>query len=200
MLRAYNQFRESITSAKELGILYTHLSEQLKFPVDLSDLLRMQWIYSVSALDKLVHELVRIGMLEIFSGSRPATAKFNSFSISYSTYGNMKIPIPPPQHWFEQEIIQKNKLLSFQDPKNISDALSYIWREEHKWQKIALFIGANENSIKTKLRNIVGRRNQMVHEADINPITNLRSQIDLLDTNDVIYFIESIGNALVSLV
>jgi len=45
------------------------------------DLLRSQVVYAVSAFDKLIHDLVRIGMVQIFSGARPATAKYLSESI-----------------------------------------------------------------------------------------------------------------------
>ncbi|WP_217607253.1 hypothetical protein [Chitinophaga sp. GbtcB8] len=107
-------------------MLHAHLKNDLKLPNDLSDLLRAQWVYAVSALDKLIHEFVRIGMIETFNGSRNKTSKFNSFPVSMSTLINIQSSSVPPSHyWFEQEIIQRHKQLSFQDPEKIADALMY---------------------------------------------------------------------------
>jgi hypothetical protein len=70
---------------KELDSLFIHLKDTLHLPNDLTDILRAEWVYSVSAMDKLIHELVRIGMIEAFQGRRPQTAKFSSFGITTNT-------------------------------------------------------------------------------------------------------------------
>lgn len=200
MLRAFNQFKQSLIFIKELDALYVHLKDNLQLPNDLTDLLRAQWVYSVSALDKLMHELIRIGMIEAFLGRRIQTSKFLTFSISIEIHNSIltSLPtsIPPPEYWFEQEIIKKHKILSFQDPDKISDGLSFIWNESHKWQKIANELGIIDTDLKTKLKNIISRRNQIVHEADIDVITGNRINLDKSDIDDVILFIENIGESI----
>lgn len=200
MFRAFNQFKQSIAQVKELDALYTHLKNGLHLPNDLSDLLRAQWVYCVSALDKLIHELVRIGMIQSFLGSRIKTNKFQNFSISIDNHSRIiastSISIPPPEYWFEQEIVKKHKILSFQEPEKIADGLSLIWNENHKWQKIANDVGIPESDLKIKLKTIISRRNQIVHEADIDIISGNRINIDKSDMDDVSSFIELLGEAI----
>lgn len=213
MLSAYNTFNEQIKSCKELYAIYAYLKNNLAFPQDLSDLLRAQVVYAVSALDKLLHELVKKGMIEIFNNSRPITNKFSTFGISLNTL--MKIQevtyIEMPQsaeetaiYWFEQEIILKHKILSFQDPDKISEALSFIWVEEHKWQKIhsnitqpiASLPNMIEKDIKTYLKNIVMRRNQIVHESDYDISSNTKNTIDENETKNIVEFIQLVGKSI----
>lgn len=197
MQTAYNQFCTSLQYVKDLDALYLYLRDQLMLPNDLSDLLRAEWIYCVSALDKLVHELIRIGMLDIYNGTRPPTPKYLAFTVSTDTMSKVLTStpssIPPAQYFFEQEIVQKNKILSFQDPDKISEGLSLIWVAQHKWQILAAALGTNDTTLKTRLKAIVNRRNQMVHEADINPTTGLRNDIDKVDSDDVVSLIENLG-------
>ncbi len=213
MQRINDAFNEQIKSCKELYAVYDHLKNTLAFPQDLSDLLRAQVVYAVSALDKLVHELVKKGMIEIFNGERPKTNKFSTFGISLNTL--MKIQeiasIEMPQsveetaiYWFEQEIILKHKILSFQDPDKISDALSFIWIEEHKWHKIHSKITQPigflpqmiEKDMKTYLKNIVIRRNQIVHESDYNIFSNTKNTINENETKNIVEFIQVLGKSI----
>ena len=62
--------------------------------------------------------------------------------------------MPPKEHFFEQEIIKKHKLLSFQDPAKIADGLSLIWNENQKWKQIALKMAMGENEVRTTLKTI----------------------------------------------
>ncbi|MDO9215234.1 MAG: HEPN domain-containing protein [Methylococcales bacterium] len=201
MQRAFNQFNNNIKSVKELEILHYHLISEMQLPNDLSDILRSQLVYAVSALDKLIHELVRIGMLQSFLGQRLKTNKFNTFSISLETYNKIQqlsqsteiLQLERPEHFFEQEIIAKHKHLAFQDPDKIADALSFIWEEKQKWQKIAHSLTMSDDYIKKRLKNIVSRRNQIVHESDIDVQTNLRNSIDACDVKESVDFISLLG-------
>lgn len=172
----------------------------------MSDISRSQLVYAVSALDKLIHELVRIGMLQSFLGQRVKTAKFVRFSISLDTYhkiqqstqnfdeeGNEIRQLMRPEHFFEQEIIANHKHLVFQDPDKIADALSLIWEEKQKWYKISLSLNLSDDYVKKRLKAIVSRRNQIVHEADIDIQTDLRRVIDSDDVREVVNFIFDLG-------
>lgn len=192
--------------------LYRHLKDDLELLDDLSDMLRAQWVYAVSALDKLIHELVRIGMLQAFVGNRTKTNAFNSFSMSLKTHLEIQqvaiqlaiqviqstnTPLlETPEHFFEQEIIVKHKLLAFQEPGKITEALSLIWKEEHKWQKIASSLNMPEDKVRNDLKSIVSRRNQIVHEADIDLQTNLRKDIDETDVKEAVEFILKLGESI----
>jgi hypothetical protein len=200
MQRAFNQFKDSLKYVKELDALYLYLKDTLLLPNDLTDLLRAEWVYTISAMDKLIHELVRLGMIEAFQGSRVKTKKFLAFGISVDTYTNISSSIltnvPPPEYWFEQEVIQKHKHLSFQDPDKIADGLSLIWDENAKWYKLSQSVGTAENDLKTKLKTIISRRNQIVHEADLDLLSGQRNTIDKADIDAVVPFIETLSEAI----
>jgi RiboL-PSP-HEPN len=202
MQKALEQFSSNIKAVKEMDALYHHLTSDLKLPNDLSDILRSQLVYAVSALDKLIHELVKTGMLQAFMNQRSKTSKFNSFSISLETYNNIQqtsqqrpntLQLETPEYFFEQEIIVKHKYLAFQEPDKIADALSFIWEEKQKWQKIALLFNASDDDIKKNLKIIVSRRNQIVHEADIDLQTSFRNTIEESVVKEAVDFIHKLG-------
>ncbi|MEM6630454.1 MAG: HEPN domain-containing protein [Bacteroidota bacterium] len=197
MNNAFDQFRKDIGKVREIDSLYYYLKNKLQLPNDLTDLLRSEIVYSTSALDKLIHELVRIGMIDIFCNRRIATNRFKNYTISMSTYnGIISSTIQPQEYWFEQEVINKHKHLSFQDPQKISEALSLIWDEEHKWQKIAIRMYTDQRTIRTQLKNIVSRRNQIVHESDLDSFTGVKNRINQTDTKFIVDFIEMLGEAI----
>lgn len=204
MQSAIDQFNSNIKTIREMEALYEHLTTNLKLPNDLSDILRAQLVYAISALDKLIHELVKIGMLQAFVGRRTKTSKFYTFSISLETYNKIQqlnqptngLPLETPEYFFEQEIIFKHKHLAFQEPDKIADALSFIWEDKQKWQKIASLFEMSDDDLKKRLKSIVSRRNQIVHEADIDLQTNLRNPIDKTDVKEAVEFIFKLGESL----
>lgn len=202
MLTAFRQFNDNYKYIQELDSLYIFLKTDLKIGVDLADILRAEIVYSVSAFDKLVHDLVRIGMVECFQGTRTKTNSFKNFQVTSDTLTeimnshNNPSTTYPSVYWFEQEVVLRNKYISFQDPSKISEGLSYIWTEQHKWQKIALKMGQDEKAIKTTLTNIINRRNKIVHESDIDIQTGIKFNIEHPDVNYTTSFIEKLGTAI----
>lgn len=196
MLFAYEKFEKLVEDTKNVHTLYEYIENVMKAPFDYSDLLRWQWIQCVSAFDKLIHDLVRIGMIEVFQGQRIATAKFNAFSLDYLSYNEMlNNPIQRVQI-FEQKIILKHSYLAFQDPGKVADALSYIWNENDKWLKIANKVGIDKNTCLIKLKNIVSRRNQIVHEGDYADTLSQRQEIYSSDVVDIRNFILKVGEGI----
>src|ERR1700694_6058044 len=142
MHRALATFTASITDARSLTGLYDFLTASVPSPFSYEDLLRSQIVYSVSAFDKLMHDLVRIGMVATFASLRTATPKYYSESISIQFHGTLvAATLPPKEVLFEQEIARKLKIVSYQDPQKVADGLSYIWDEKDKWVKIGQQMG-----------------------------------------------------------
>ena len=56
MQTAFDQFENNMSYVKELDSLHIYLTDVQMLPNDFSDILRAEWIYSVSALDKLIHD------------------------------------------------------------------------------------------------------------------------------------------------
>lgn len=182
--------------------LYGYI-EQQKIPIDASDLLRWQWVMTVYALDKYIHDIVRAGMVEEFLGKRSQTDKYKNFHITMSSYLDLSSS-KLPQIDFEREVTYRHSFLAFQSPDKISDALAYIWSENKKWEVISknMTTPISEKDLKTQLNNIVLRRNQIVHEGDcLSFISPLQQQeIYNSDVEDVINFIAEIVHAINSLV
>lgn len=198
MSSAINTFHALMNQGTMSKGIYTYLDTN-KVPMDFSDLLRWQWVLSVSALDRYVHDIVRIGMLEIFEGRRNPTAKYKSFRIDLNNFNSI-IESPTPVIEFEKEVIRQHSFLAFQYPDKIADALSYIWNEQNKWDVICSNMATDISSanLKTKLKNIITRRNQIVHEGDcFSANSPLHQQpISILDTDDVNKFISELANAI----
>lgn len=73
MLSSIEQFQENIKRVRALGGLHAAFDKATTSTVDLTDLLRAQIVMVVSALDYYIHEITRIGMLEVYDGKRPQT-------------------------------------------------------------------------------------------------------------------------------
>lgn len=198
MLNAVKIFDESIAEARNLTVLYGYLAD---IPHNFDDLLRSQVVYAVGAFDKLIHDLVRIGMVEEFVGSRAPTDRFQAEPISIKFHGILvEATIPPKEHLFEQEVARKLALLSFQNPEKVVEGLSLIWSEGKKWAKIAAKMEWNADEARTKLKLIADRRNAIVHQSDINPIINTKTPISAGECADVTDFVQLCGRAIGELV
>lgn len=198
MRQAKIVFRALMAQKNVTAGLYEYLSTN-KIPLDLSDLLRWQWVLAVSALDKYIHDLVAAGMVEQYLNARPATPKFNAFQLSMEVISDISNS-PVPALEFKNEVVRKNSYLAFQDPEKIADALSFIWNESNKWDVISgnMATSIDPMTLKTKLKNIVLRRNQIVHQGDCFS-TNMplnQQPITLSDTEDVIHFIMELVDAI----
>lgn len=196
MLLAYKRFKELVNDTDNVETLYEYLAKTVKAPLDISDLLRWEWVQCISAFDKFIHDIVRIGILEIYQGQRMTTSKYNTFVIDMQTYNDMKNDPLKELAILEQKITLKHSYLAFQDPGKVADALSYIWNENDKWRIIASRIGMNKNDCVTFLKNVVIRRNQIVHEGDYTDIYSKRQDIFEPDVKEVKAFILKIGEAI----
>ncbi len=201
MRNALALFDSNLSAARNLEALYSFLSAHVTAPMPYDDLLRSQVVYAVSAFDKLIHDLVRTGMVQIFSGARPPTAKYLSEPISIELHGSLvSATVPPKEYVFEQAIFLKQKSISYQDPAKVAEGLSYIWDEPQKWQRIATAMGMTDKKAKTTLKLIVVRRNAIVHEADIDPTTNAKLPINQAECRQITDFLQSCGATITTLV
>lgn len=201
MYKSLAVFNGNLARTQELLALYDYLTGNIKAPMSFDDLLRLHMVQSVSAFDKMMHDIIRSGMVDIFIGNRNPTNKYMNKSISMEIYGSLsKATIPPKEYYFEQAVVKKLGTTSYQSPENVADGLSYIWDETHKWNKIAAAIGMNVEDAKKQLRLIVSRRNQIVHEADIELTTGGKRAISKNDCESSVSFMGYLGEAIVKLV
>lgn len=214
MNAALNRFITEIDEAKALTGVYDHLVNTLGFTPGsdvASTILRHQLVIGISALDLYLHTIVRLGIIEIYNGTRVPTKKFKSHPMKAEILMKIveleKNPIPMPTSPEElphgiisAEFQAQMKTNAFQDPEKIKDALSYIWNEDHKFIVIARtagFPGANDNqkekNMRQRMKLLCERRNQIVHENDKDLTTFTRRTIDRDEIADSLDFIKTVG-------
>lgn len=194
-------FRNSIADSKNLRALYHHCANDLQLPGEYSDLLRMGFVYCLSALDKLIHDIVTHHMVEIFAGRRNPTPKYLAETISMQNVVDLAGPsVPPPEIIFEGIVRAKLAHQSFMDPDKLVDALSLVWAENHKWQVIATEMGRDKTQITTELRNLYKRRNAIVHETDRDPNTDEKMPLLPADAERAETFVHSLGEKIYLLI
>lgn len=196
MYNSLKLFKKNIQESSQLLALFKYTNEHIP-GMNFDDLLRAHLVYSVSAFDKFIHDIIRIGMLEIFLNIRPPTPKYLSEGISLELHNKIiEATIPPKEYYFEREIIKKLSYISFQEPTKIAEGLSLIWSEPHKWQIISANMGIEMQTVKTTLKTIVARRNQIVHEADIDMATGKKYSIEKIETDNVANFLLKCGKSI----
>jgi len=190
MQSAKVHFEQNIIRVKNLGTIYESINLETTPILDLSDILRAQYVMLVSALDHFIHELVRFGMIETYNGSRRATQKFKEFilGLDKNILFTKAIMEEKNNEWLNGQIRHKNGFKSFQESDKIKEAL-YLILEYDIWIKVRQDLG---DDITSKLNLIIKRRNQISHEADIEPTYQGLRAIYIEDVQDSIIFIESL--------
>ena len=206
-------FDTNVAQARSLSTIYINLRDGVHIEdVYNNNLLKAQLVNVVSAFDMFIHGIVKKGVIEIFNKTRKDTPKFQSFSFQAKTILKLLEVMSPgfmpsssdeiPDVILEKELSDKLSFMSFQSPDKVMDALSLIWGEPHKMQVLAVDMnisGCNINekahNLKQELTTIIQRRNQIAHEGDINPATQLPRSIELSDVNKASDFISSLGHA-----
>jgi len=198
MQRAIEQFRENIGYVRSLGAIHAALKAQTTPVLDLSDILRAELVMAVSALDHYIHEVVKIGVLEIYDGSRKDTPAFLRFPVRMDNV-HQALASPTNTYWLESAIREHYSWQSFQQADKIADAIRLI-SEIKLWDEIANILGKSPQNVKQQLKLIVDRRNKIAHEADLDPtVPGIRWPIDEVLVNDSVDFIEQLAETIHSL-
>lgn len=159
-------------------------------------MLRAELVLAVSALDYFIHEIVRLGMLEIYNKQRQPTPHFQRFQISLANVADI-ISAPSDDNWLEREIITQHSRSSFQNYGNIADAVR-IFYSESLWTQVSSRMNMENRDIKERLNLIVDRRNKIVHESDMMrpSYLNQRFPVDDQMIEEAVNFIEQIVEAI----
>ena len=195
---AIDQFRVNIARVRNLGVIHNTLNAQTTAAIDLSDILRSELVMAVSALDHYIHEIVRLGMLEVYRGTRPETSAFLRFQISLERV-RQALSIPTSDDWLDNEIRERHSWRSFQQADHIADAIRLI-SAISLWEQVSTHLEMPSQDVKEQLNFIVDRRNKIVHEADMDPTPyDTQWPIDEVLVDDAINFIEQIAEAIYDL-
>lgn len=141
------------------------------------EILRAEWVARVSALDLYVHELIAQRMLGIFEKKISSTQAYLRFQLSNETIERIQSANSQLDASTAFDLAVRNWLetRTFQDPEKIAEGIR-LCSEVELWNEVALRLGANNSDknnqakgIKKDLSLIVGRRNKIAHEGDLQP-------------------------------
>ena len=192
MDNAIKQFRANLVYVRNLRALHAAMRQRTTGAVDLSDLLRAELVMSVSALDQYIHEVVRTGMLLAIAGKRPSTEALAKFSVSLATVKLFGAD-PASQTWLDAEVRTRHSYMAFQQPEKIADALRLVCSRKRLWEQVGARLGKTATEVKQQIELTVRRRNQIAHEADLDPSSpGRRWPIDEKMVDDTVAFIESV--------
>jgi hypothetical protein len=189
MQAAIDQFRTNIERVRNLGAIYKALKSQTTGALDLSDILRAELVMGLSAFDHYIHELVRLGMIEVYNGHRVKPPAFLRFQVALDNV-IQGIANPTDDSWLEDQINSRHSYQSFQHPDKVAEAIRLI-SDVQLWNEVSQRLGITAQQTKQKLILIFDRRNKIAHEADMDPsFPGKRWPIDETLADDAIDFIE----------
>jgi RiboL-PSP-HEPN len=194
MQAAIDHFRLNLSHVRNLS--QVHAAALRSSPgLDTSDVFRAQVVLVVGALDHYVHEVSRLGALEVFSGKRARTAAFDRARVSLE--GVLEgLKNPGSASWLDEEIRQDHGWQSFQTAEKIADAVR-IFSNVQLWKRVAKNLGLDPEILKNQFKLTIDRRNKIAHEADMDPsYPGVRWPIDEILATATISFIEKLGEAI----
>jgi hypothetical protein len=199
MLSAQSQFKENLKRVRELGGLAVAVQSLTTSAIDVSDLWRSQIVLVVSALDYFIHELARLGMIECAKGRRAKTDAYLRFEMPLSATESA-IAGSAYEVWVGETVRERHSWQSFQDPDKLADAIR-LMSPVKLWEAVGHELGEPPRDVKTRLKLIVDRRNQIAHEADLDPTNpGTRWPINAPLVDDTVDFIEKVGDAIYKVV
>lgn len=193
------QFQANIERVHHLSAIFQVVQGMTTSIIDLSDILRAEVVLSVSVLDHFVHELVLVGMLEIYQGRRLPSNGYQKYRVPLSQSQGSVGHSQHPQ-WLEDLIRDDHGWKSFQHPDKIAEAIRLI-SDVSLWEAIGTELQRDARDVKNELRAIVDRRNKIVHEADMDPtLPGSRWPINESDATHAVKFISKLGEAIYNVV
>jgi RiboL-PSP-HEPN len=196
MKRALDQFRDNLSRARALSGLAKSLETLTTTVVDSTDIYRASLVLGVSALDQFVHEFVRFGMLEVHQMRRPVTPAISSFRVPLGAAMIGIVVDPTGTDWLDATIRDAHSWRSFQHPDKIAEAIRLV-STVTLWEEVAKEVGSDAKVVRARLTAIVDRRNQIAHEADMDPTNpGNRWPIDYDLTQDALDYLDRVVHAI----
>ncbi len=202
--QAFRTLRQNLKYAQGLVDGGERLERQQVTDFDVTDLYRSAWVMAVGALDHWVFEEVHHRALQLML--TPAKAK-------PSRLAKLELPLPlfervyrdgaSLRDEFDRFLREEFRYRSFQSPDKIAEAFGYVFQGKF-WPSVANRMrsesgnAVNADDIRKKLSHIVQRRNQIVHQADLDPDTpGRRGKVDAVQAREVVTYLENLAAQIV---
>lgn len=195
---AKKNFDNHIKQAYEAIEIYKHLKRS-GYSADFG--LRFVWVASVSALDHYISEIIIEKSTEHFANNKKLSSKILNEGVPLQATMRLHNASPTQAIVEFRSIIDKTvRFRTFQKANDVSDGLSFIWDEQHKWNKISRELGIKNSTAKHKLNSIGYRRDSIVHNADYDNSTCLIRPCDPDDAFEALSYINQLVDTIEFLV
>lgn len=172
-----DHFKEVWLRCDHLSVIHAYLARNVASALQTDEILRAEWAARVSALDLYIHELVAQRMVAIFEGRVPVCKGFSAFTIPTETMERVRTAVSASHASAAFDLTVRDQLSrrTFQYPDDIASGIR-LCSGGALWNDVAVYLGATPQTkdedakrVKNELSQIVGRRNKIVHEGDLQP-------------------------------
>lgn len=185
------RFESSISHVNELLAVHSYL--QTAPTTQIADhLLRAALTMLVSAIDTSIHELI-ISAIMYELKQEKEIFKTNGFKIA--VFIAKESDLNERLRLIEAELRRQFSKEAFQSSRQIESALASIGINKI-WTKLSATRGQSPEDIKIRLDLLVRRRNQIVHEGDLDHLQNLQ-EIRRQDLDESLLFTKEIINGII---
>jgi RiboL-PSP-HEPN len=177
-----SRFESSISQVNELLAIH-HLLKPAPVTQVTDNILRASLTMMVSAIDTSIHELI-ISAIMFEIKEDKSVFKLDNVKVSAlaSKESDQNIRI----RLIESDLRRQFSRESYQSSRQIENSLAQIGITKI-WTKLAFKLGQPAEDIKLKLDLLVRRRNQIVHEGDLDHLHSIRD-IDREDLDESLKF------------
>lgn len=188
-----SEFSYALQRSKTLCSIYDYVQKSSPAALDATDMLRASIVLGVSALDHLLHQLIRMEIEHRLINSIPI------FGVNVPS-GLIGLDINVAMKGAGTHIYEVNSYKSFVSPSKLAEGLRCVL--EKPWPSIAEHFGDSFDAIKLQLGLIVNIRNRIAHEGDLIPqsVEPESYPIDRSDVGDALVFLGRLGDATISAV
>jgi hypothetical protein len=164
-----SRFGATMAQVDEILAIHKYL-ETLPAKQIADNLLRAALTMLVSAIDTSIHELI---ISAIMYELREDKSIFQIEDVKVSVYVYKEADLEERLRLIESELRRQYAKESFQSSRQVENVISKIGISKI-WSKLSDILGQSPEDIKRKLDLLVHRRNQIVHEGDLDHLHNLQ--------------------------
>lgn len=182
-----NRFKSGIEDIKQKFELLENTSVDKNIE---EYIFRSQIAFLMGSVDFYIHEIIKYSILKMFNGEKVKTKKYHQFTIYIQTL-EKAIANPESIDWLEEVVISVTKYKTYMKAKSIKEALELVSNKKI-YKDVCKELDLTEKEVDNRVKEIFTRRNEIVHQTDIDMVTKEVNDINYEFVKESIDFIESL--------
>ncbi|MET9028328.1 hypothetical protein ABZW96_22295 [Nocardia sp. NPDC004168] len=203
----FRVFSSNINYARDLVKAGQSLADLKAGAFDVGDLHRAAWVQAVSALDHWLHEEIYSRVRVLADNTSSVPIALQKLPLTLAAVEDIRLGKTLLSAAVVEEVQRTWSYQALQNPKKIAEALKLVYDDGDLWGKVAKefrlrhhgAVGWTADTIRARHEEILKRRNQIAHEADLDPTGN-RRDITASEASDAIAWIERIALAIAAVI